>query len=63
MDRRDSPGGVHKAALSAGDGFMSSEKLLYFTYQSNLWALVLTAVYFVLGVMRLIRGKVKVPRA
>ncbi len=56
-------GGVHKAVLPAGDGFLSSEKLLYFTYQSNLWALVLTAVYFVLGVMRLNRGSVNVPRA
>lgn len=53
---------VHKAMLPAGGGFMNSEKLLYFTYQSNVWAMVMTAVYFVLGVIGLASGGVKVPR-
>jgi hypothetical protein len=55
--------GVHKAVLPAGGGFMSSEKLLYFTYQSNVLALILTAVYFGLGVRRLAAGSAKPPRA
>jgi hypothetical protein len=55
--------GVHRGVLPPEGGFMSSEKLLYFTYQSNLWVLVITAAYLALGVVRLIKGGVKIPRA
>ena len=53
---------VHNAVLPEGGGLMNSEKLLYFTYQSNVWAMVLTAVYFVLGVIELVKGSAQPPR-
>jgi len=54
--------GLHGAVFSA-DGFMASDQLLYFTYQSNLWVLVMTAVYLVVSIIRLVKGRVSIPRA
>lgn len=56
-------GGIYQGLFPPGGGFMTSDKMLYFTYQSNLCVLLLTAVYFVLGLIRLIKGDVRIPRA
>jgi hypothetical protein len=55
--------GVHKGVFPPGGGFMNPEKTLYYTYQSNFWVLILTLIYLALGVVRLVRGDIRIPRA
>lgn len=55
--------GVRDGVLPPGSGFMASEKMLYFTYQSNVWVLMMTLIYLALGVAALLKGGVRIPRA
>ena len=55
--------GVHKGVLPPGGGFMASEKMLYFTFQSNVWVLIMTLIYLVIGITALFKGGVRIPRA
>ena len=53
---------VHEAILGKS-GFLASEDLLYFTYQSNIWVMLVTAAYLVPAVRRLITGRCRIPHA
>ncbi len=56
-------GGIYQGVFPPDGGFMASEKMLYYTYQSNACVFLLTAVYFVLGLRKLAKGRVSIPRA
>ncbi len=51
---------VQDAFVAAG-GPADPENLLYFTYQSNLWVLLITAVYLVFAIQNLLGGNARIP--
>ncbi|HPJ01652.1 MAG TPA: Pr6Pr family membrane protein [Candidatus Limiplasma sp.] len=55
--------GMREGFFPPEGGFINLEKMLYFTYQSNVWVLLLTVIYLVPGILSLAKGTVRIPRA
>ncbi|MBE0600349.1 MAG: Pr6Pr family membrane protein, partial [Firmicutes bacterium] len=55
--------GLREGFFPPEGGFADLEKMLYFTYQSNVWVLVMTVIYFVAGILSLAKEAVRIPRA